>query len=91
MTFHGDITAGDFFKPRSRHELVIRQGQGAEVIGMIKILQLATNSVWRRGRDSNPRYGLTYTHFPGVRLQPLGHLSNILKLTLPPNSAGAQG
>src|SRR5436305_11708561 len=31
---------------------------------------------WRRERDSNPRYGCPYTHFPGVRLQPLGHLSN---------------
>ena len=31
---------------------------------------------WRRERDSNPRYGFPYTHFPGVRLQPLGHLSN---------------
>ena len=31
---------------------------------------------WRRGRDSNPRYTFwAYTHFPGVRLQPLGHLS----------------
>ncbi|MCD6055213.1 MAG: hypothetical protein K0R12_175 [Gammaproteobacteria bacterium] len=30
---------------------------------------------WRRERDSNPRYGLPYTHFPGVLLQPLGHLS----------------
>ena len=30
---------------------------------------------WRRGRDSNPRYGFPYTHFPGVRLQPLGHPS----------------
>lgn len=30
---------------------------------------------WRRERDSNPRYGFPYTHFPGVRLQPLGHLS----------------
>ncbi len=30
---------------------------------------------WRRERDSNPRYGLPYTHFPGVRLQPLGHPS----------------
>ena len=29
---------------------------------------------WRRGRDSNPRY-VAYTHFPGVRLRPLGHLS----------------
>src|SRR6185295_7661824 len=30
----------------------------------------------RRGWDSNPRYALTYTRFPSVRLQPLGHLSN---------------
>ncbi len=30
---------------------------------------------WRRERDSNPRYGFPYTHFPGVRLQPLGHPS----------------
>ena len=31
---------------------------------------------WRRERDSNPRYGYKpYTRFPGVRLQPLGHLS----------------
>ena len=33
---------------------------------------------WRTGRDSNPRYGFPYTHFPGVRLQPLGHLSGAL-------------
>ena len=32
--------------------------------------------IWRRERDSNPRYGFPYTHFPGVRLQPLGHLSS---------------
>src|SRR5690349_3279267 len=32
--------------------------------------------IWRRERDSNPRYGYKpYTRFPGVRLQPLGHLS----------------
>src|SRR5688572_29763201 len=30
---------------------------------------------WRRERDSNPRYHFWYTHFPGVRLQPLGHPS----------------
>ena len=29
----------------------------------------------RRGRDSNPRYGFPYIHFPGVPLQPLEHLS----------------
>jgi hypothetical protein len=37
---------------------------------------------WRRGRDSNPRYGdKPYTHFPGVLLQPLGHLSARKTLT----------
>ena len=30
---------------------------------------------WRRGRDSNPRWTFTHTHFPGVLLRPLGHLS----------------
>ncbi len=34
--------------------------------------------IWRRVRDSNPRYGLAYTHFPGVLLQPLGQLSKNL-------------
>ena len=31
--------------------------------------------IWRRGRDSNPRWGLTHTPLAGERLQPLGHLS----------------
>ena len=31
---------------------------------------------WRRERDSNPRDGFPPTHFPGVRLRPLGHLSD---------------
>jgi hypothetical protein len=31
--------------------------------------------IWRRGWDSNPRYGFPYTRFPSVRLKPLGHLS----------------
>ncbi len=30
---------------------------------------------WRRDRDSNPGDGFPPTHFPGVRLRPLGHLS----------------
>jgi hypothetical protein len=34
---------------------------------------------WRTGRDSNPRTAFTVTHFPGVRLQPLGHLSALEK------------
>src|SRR5581483_4829577 len=35
---------------------------------------------WRRGRDSNPRYGFPYTRFPSERLKPLGHLSVTLVL-----------
>ena len=30
---------------------------------------------WRRDRDSNPGDSFLPTHFPGVRLRPLGHLS----------------
>ncbi|MEA3108870.1 MAG: hypothetical protein QOI88_3475 [Gammaproteobacteria bacterium] len=39
-----------------------------------QILQLHQH-LWRRGWDSNPRTRLGVTHFPGVRLRPLGHLS----------------
>ena len=41
---------------------------------------------WRTGRDSNPRDGSPPTHFPGVRLRPLGHLSveRGLAVTCPP-------
>ena len=31
---------------------------------------------WRRRRDSNPRDDSSPTHFPGVRLRPLGHVSD---------------
>src|SRR5215469_11891752 len=37
---------------------------------------LLDSSVQRRGWDSNPRYPFIYTRVPGVRLQPLGHLSS---------------
>ena len=36
---------------------------------------LCSRRTWRRERDSNPRDGYPPTHFPGVRLRPLGHLS----------------
>ena len=35
---------------------------------------------WRRGRDSNPRWVSPHTPLAGERLQPLGHLSNVLGL-----------
>ena len=37
---------------------------------------LLRTPVQRRGWDSNPRYPFRYTRVPGVRLQPLGHLSS---------------
>src|SRR5271157_5717242 len=51
---------------------------------------------WRRGRDSNPRYGFPHTHFPGVRLRPLGHPSGIAPIKqararrIAPDAAKAQ-
>ena len=39
-------------------------------------------SEWRRGRDSNPRYGFPYSSFQDWRLQPLGHLSGITTVLL---------
>ena len=41
----------------------------------IDIKQLLNSIKWRTDRDSNPGDGHPPTHFPGVRLRPLGHLS----------------
>ena len=38
---------------------------------MLRLLQ----TIWRRERDSNPRYRFQYTGLANQRLQPLGHLS----------------
>lgn len=47
------------------------------------VMLIKINSLFhfkRRKGDSNPRYHFTwYTHFPGVRLRPLGHFSECLK------------
>ena len=44
---------------------------------------------WRRGWDSNPRDSFPPTRVPGVRLQPLGHLS-VVRGTIAPRSAVAR-
>src|ERR1700692_4718698 len=51
-----------------------------------RLIQTNENSpiIWRRGWDANPRPRLGVTHFPGVRLRPLGHLSINLNLLQPP-------
>ena len=54
-------------------------GIGLSVAEKSKII----NDVWRRERDSNPRDDSSPTHFPGVRLRPLGHLSVGRKIAWP--------
>gem|GEM_PF-6075913 len=43
-------------------------------VGIINYKSLITK-VWRRGRDSNPRYPFGYAGFQDRSHQPLGHLS----------------
>ena len=50
-------------------------GAKLSYIYFINIKQLLKDSKWRTDRDSNPGDGHPPTHFPGVRLRPLGHLS----------------
>ena len=50
------------------------RGRG-EYLFLIACSLFFYKGVWRRGRDSNSRYLLQHTRFPGVHLKPLGHLS----------------
>ena len=43
---------------------------------LVTKIRPTAQTFWRRGWDSNPRTRLGVTHFPGVRLRPLGHLSS---------------
>src|SRR5206468_8941611 len=38
----------------------------------------ATQEIWRRGWDSNPRYGFPHARFRGECFQPLSHLSAVV-------------
>jgi hypothetical protein len=51
--------------------------RGGPLLAPAKQAGSSDGALWRRGRDSNPRYGFPHTHFPGVRLQPLGHPSGL--------------
>ena len=50
---------------------------GAKIVTILQAVDnLIINGIsWRSDRDSNPGDGLPPTHFPGVRLRPLGHRS----------------
>ncbi len=43
-------------------------------------IELWARHVWRRGRDSNPRYTYAHNCLAGSPLQPLGHLSVSLRI-----------
>lgn len=62
--------------PAAVHSFCPRSGQ---MLGfsadLISCRESCGQGIWRRERDSNPRDGYPPTHFPGVRLRPLGHLS----------------
>ena len=49
------------------------------------MLECRETTGWRRGWDSNPRDGFPPTRVPGVRLQPLGHLSSPRRCTVAPD------
>src|SRR5207253_4556769 len=46
--------------------------------------------LWRRGWDSNPRYGFPYARFRGEYFQPLSHLSAVNESRLTDESAKRQ-
>src|SRR5438445_7032767 len=46
--------------------------------------------LWRRGWDSNPRYGFPYARFRGEYFQPLSHLSAVGESRLTDESAKRQ-
>ncbi len=57
-------------------ELANRPGIVSQSAIQVPVSKQEKGSGWRRGRDSNPRDGYPPTRVPGVRLQPLGHLSD---------------
>src|ERR1700686_5050075 len=59
--------------------------KASEIAGMRMFLKIEKSTRWRRGRDSNPRYGFPYSSFQDWRLQPLGHLSGYYSSTTVPS------
>src|SRR6266481_3117075 len=44
----------------------------------IVLMFIGIYDLWRRGWDSNPRYGFPYARFRGEYFQPLSHLSAVV-------------
>src|SRR5258708_38507093 len=47
-----------------------------------KVRKISDLQKWRRGWDSNPRYGFPYARFRGEYFQPLSHLSAAVAISL---------
>src|SRR5882762_5503081 len=60
--------------------LILRGGRFEDFLGKSFRKEpnpLKTTKEWRRGWDSNPRYGFPYARFRGEYFQPLSHLSAV--------------
>src|SRR5713226_5521818 len=64
------------------YRLTLRQGQADILFGMTGRCAeglLGESVFWRRGWDSNPRYGFPHARFRGECFQPLSHLSAVVR------------
>src|SRR5216683_3174902 len=59
------------------YRLTLRQGQADILFGMAG--SCGESVFWRRGWDSNPRYGFPHARFRGECFQPLSHLSAVVR------------
>lgn len=61
---------------------MIRKRETVNKAGLFQKSKAEANAsaLLQRGRDSNPRCSYPHTNFPGLLLQPLGHLSKYLRM-----------
>jgi hypothetical protein len=71
------FSAVRFGEQKSQKMGIIRESQGKP-----RREFSAVQTVWRRGRDSNPRYPFGYAGFQDRCHQPLGHLSGPFSFTI---------
>ncbi len=83
---HVEVAEREVHISGSKHEL-LKALTGADAAKTSTISVPISVPKWRRERDSNPRYGFPHTRVPGVRLQPLGHLSERAGKRMHPGTA----
>ncbi len=82
---HGTVSGTRTFQARAFSHSAISPTEGSNGSTETKATPRVRNTAggrirgWRRGRDSNPRYGFPYADLANLCLQPLGHLSGTRK------------